>query len=71
MKFKQDINSDKELLVVQSFKFIWTSLESSKDVQKVLKRKIERFPEEEVLIILSLGRGFNHECEAPYKSPAA
>ena len=60
--FKPDLNSDNELLVVkQCFKFTWTSLDSSKDVQKILKRKIERFPEEEVLIVLSLGRGFNPE----------
>ena len=52
--FKPDLNSDKELLVIkQCFKFTWKSLNSSKDVQKILKRKIERFPEEEVLIILS------------------
>ena len=60
--FKPDLNSDKELLVVeQRFKFTWTSLNSWKDVQKNLKRKIERFPEEEVLIVLSLGRGYNPE----------
>ena len=60
--FKPDLNSDNELLVVEKrFKFTWTSLNSWKDVQKNLKRKIERFPEEEVLIVLSLGRGFNPE----------
>ena len=59
--FKPDLNSDKKMLVVQNFKFTWTSLESSEDVQKALKKKVKRFPEEEVLIILSLGRGFNPE----------
>ena len=60
--FKPDLNSDNELLVVkQCFKFTWTSLDSWKDVQKILKIKIERFPEEEVLIVLSLGRGYNPE----------